>query len=77
MAMREELGAQAHAPLAVIEALIKLQPSALRTCDNASSTPLHLAAGGGFARGRRLTLALVETGGERRRTELSQRPSDT
>ena len=42
------IAAQAHAPLTVVEALIKLQPSAVRSRDNASSTPLHLAAGGGF-----------------------------
>jgi len=52
------IAAQAHAPLAVVEALIKLQPSAVRARDNASSTPLHLAAGGGFAFARAKSTAV-------------------
>lgn len=52
------VAAQAHAPLAVVEALMKLQPSAVRSRDNASSTPLHLAAGGGFAFARAKSTAV-------------------
>ena len=41
------LAARAHAPPEVVEALMKLQPVAIRARDRGAQTPLHLACSGG------------------------------